>query len=150
MRGIVCLFFVFSMLAVTGCKTTYYKTMEAFGKHKRDLLVDRVEDARDAQQDAKEQFQTALEKFSSVINFSGGELKKKYTQLNAEFEQSESKAKAVHDRISDVESVSSALFEEWEDELDQYTNKDLRRSSELKLKETRQRYKQLIAAMKKA
>ncbi|MDD5458533.1 MAG: DUF2959 domain-containing protein [Phycisphaerae bacterium] len=150
MRGIVSLFIVFSIFTLIGCQSAYYKTMEAFGRHKRDLLVDRVEDARDAQQDAKEQFQSALEKFSSVVNFSGGELKNKYTQLNAELEKSESKAKAVRENIGDVESVSNALFKEWEDELDQYTNKGLRRASELKLKETRQRYKQLIAAMKNA
>ena len=150
MKSVLNLFLVLSLFALAGCQSAYYKTMEAFGHHKRDLLVDRVEDTRDAQQDAKEQFQSALEKFSAVVNFSGGELKEKYTELNTELERSESKAKAVRNNIRDVEDVSNALFKEWESELSQYTNDNLRRASELKLEQTRRRYAQLIGAMKRA
>ena len=28
-------------IALTGCQTTYYNTMEKFGVHKRDIMVDR-------------------------------------------------------------------------------------------------------------
>lgn len=133
-----------------GCQGVYYKTMETFGKHKRDILVDRVGNAREAQEDAKEQFQTALEKFSSVVKVPTGELQNKYNQLKTELDKSEAKAKAVSTRIADVESVAKALFDEWESELEQYNNKDLRRTSEQKLKQTQGRYDQLISAMKKA
>ncbi|MHC4571684.1 MAG: DUF2959 domain-containing protein [Planctomycetota bacterium] len=137
-------------LAAGGCQNIYYKTMEAFGYHKRDLLVERVEDARDAQEDAKEQFQSALEKFSAVVEFEGGKLEEKYKELKTEFESSESKAKAVRKRVDDVEDVAEALFAEWESELGQYSNERLRRSSEEKLGQTRQSYSQLISAMKRA
>ena len=150
MKRVINFSLVLCLFALSGCDKTYYKTMEAFGKHKRDLLVDRVEDTRDSQQDVKEQFQTALEKFSAVVNFSGGELKEKYNELKAELERSESKTDAVRKNIADVEDVSNALFAEWESELDQYTNNDLRRSSKSKLDQTRQQYAQLIAAMKRA
>jgi len=124
--------------------------MEAFGYHKRDLLVDRVEDARDTQEQAKEQFKSALEIFSTLTGFAGGELESKYKQLSAELDKSESKASAVRTHISDVEHVAEALFDEWKSELDQYSNEKLRRSSEQKLAQTRQRYNQLIGAMKRA
>jgi hypothetical protein len=141
------LFTILSFLLA--CETTYYKTMEKFGYHKRDLMVERVEEARDAQKEAKEQFESALEKFSSVLKFEGGELEEKYKTLKAEYEKSESKAEAVGDRIEAVEDVAEDLFEEWQDELSQYTNQSLRRSSERKLKQTRQQYSQLIRAMKR-
>ena len=131
---------VVTMLFLTGCRSTYYKTMEKFGYHKRDILVDNVEDARDAQQDAKEQFQSALEKFSAITDFRGGKLEKKYKELKAELESSESKAKTVRKRIRNVENVAEALFKEWKSELSQYTNDKLRRASEEKLSQTRQRY----------
>ena len=143
MKNMLGIFLVLFVFVFAGCQKAYYGTMEAFGHHKRDLLVDRVEDTRDAQQDAKEQFQSALEKFSAVVNFSGGE-------LNTDLERSESKAKAVRNNIGDVEDVSNSLFKEWESELSQYTNDNLRRASELKLEQTRQRYAQLIGAMKRA
>jgi len=138
------------VLVLGGCRSIYYGTMETFGYHKRDLLVSRVEDARDAQQAAKDQFQSALEKFSDVTGFEGGKLEAKYNQLRAELDASESKAKAVRKRIADVENVAGALFDEWESELGQYSDENLRRSSREKLEQTRQRYSQLIGAMKRA
>lgn len=150
MKSAINLSLVLCFLALAGCDKAYYKTMEAFGQHKRDLLVDRVEDTRDSQQEVKEQFQTALEKFSAVVNFDGGDLKDKYTKLKAELERSESKTETVRKNIADVEDVSNALFTEWESELDQYSNNDLRRLSKAKLDETRQQYTQLIGAMMRA
>ncbi len=44
-----------------GCSAAYYGTMEKLGYHKRDLMVSRVESARDAQQDAKEEFESIKE-----------------------------------------------------------------------------------------
>jgi len=48
-----------ALLALVGCQSAYYSAMEKAGIHKRDILVDRVEDARDSQQAAKEQFKDA-------------------------------------------------------------------------------------------
>jgi hypothetical protein len=138
------------VLLLAGCQTAYYKTMEKFGYHKRDILVDRVKDAKETQEEAKEQFKSALEKFSSVVNFKGGELEDKYNKLNDEYEKSEKKAKDVSKRIASVESVADDLFEEWKSELSQYTNSKLRRSSERQLKQTKEKYSQLIDAMKRA
>ncbi len=138
------------VMVLVGCQTAYYGAMEKLGYHKRDLLVSDVQKARDAQEEAKEQFQTAFEQFSTVLNFKGGALQDTYEKLNAEYERSESKAQAVHDRIASVEDVSEALFNEWEIELGQYSNKNLRRVSQQRLDQTRKQYSQLIRAMKRA
>ena len=52
-----CVCFIFPTVFLSSCASIYYSTMETFGVEKRDILVDRVEDARDGQEDAKEQFQ---------------------------------------------------------------------------------------------
>ena len=62
------------LAVLVGCQTAYYATMEKLGYHKRDILVSRVQEARDSQHEAKEQFASALEQFSSVLNFKGGKL----------------------------------------------------------------------------
>jgi hypothetical protein len=124
--------------------------MESVGMHKRDLLVSRVEKARDSQNDAKEQFASALERFNKVLGTDGGDLQKKYEALDAELGRSDAKASAVHERIDLVEDVADALFGEWSAELREYTNDELRRSSERKLRETKERYSELMAAMKRA
>jgi hypothetical protein len=113
-------------------------------------MVDRVEEARDSQQEAKEQFQSALEQFTTVLNYKGGKLEDKYKTLQAEYDKSKAKANEVTDRIDAVEDVSEALFDEWENELGQYSSASLRRDSEKKLAATRRQYKQLIKAMHNA
>lgn len=141
---------VFIALGLTGCESAYYSTMEKVGVHKRDILSDRIEGARDAQEEAKQQFRSALERFSVELGFEGGELEDKYNALNDEFEASEARAEEVRDRIGAVESVAEALFEEWEDELDQYTSSGLRRQSANQLKSTQRRYQTMLTAMHKA
>lgn len=140
----------FVVLLLLGCQSAYYTALEKLGYHKRDILVSRVQEARDSQQAAKEQFQSALAKFTSVVQVRGGELQDKYNQLKAELDTSEAQAETVRNRITAVEDVAEALFDEWEAELTQYTNARLRRASARQLAQTRQHYQPLIGAMQRA
>ncbi|NJD07256.1 MAG: DUF2959 domain-containing protein, partial [Methylococcaceae bacterium] len=63
---------------------------------------------------------------------------------------SRARALAVKDRIDAVQDVAEALFAEWEEELDQYSNRTLRGASRSKLKQTQQLYGQLLSAMRRA
>ena len=135
---------------LSGCGQAYYGAWEALGVHKRDIMVDRVQDARDDQEEAKEQFASALEQFSAMFDFEGGELEAKYKALKSALDDSESQAATVTSRIDSVENVSEALFSEWETELDQYTNEELRAASAKQMRQTRQKYDQMVAAMRKA
>lgn len=135
---------------ITGCQSAYYKTMETFGYEKRDILVDRVESARDEQEGAKEQFTSALEQFKSVVAFDGGDLEEMYDKLDRDYRRSEKAADGVSDRIDAVDKVATALFEEWQEELDEYESPDLRDASEKQLDDTRKRYAQMLKAMQKA
>lgn len=150
LRRVLLLTLALLIPACAGCQTAYYATMEKIGVPKRNILVDRVESARDAQVEAKEQFASALEEFSAVLGFHGGSLQDKYDQLNRQLERSQARADEVSSRIDAVEHVSGALFREWEQELGQYTSAELRRSSDQKLQETRRRYDELMAAMHRA
>ncbi len=142
--------FLAVLLLTAACSGTYYKAMESVGFEKRDILVDRVEDARDAQDDAAEQFSSALEQFRSLVAVDGGELEKMYDRLSEEYGRSEARAAAVSDRIDSVEAVAEDLFEEWESELEQYSSASLRADSARLLRDTRARYQQLMKAMRKA
>jgi len=133
-----------------GCSSAYYKTMESIGIEKRDILVDRVEEARDAQDSASEQFASALEQFRATVNFDGGDLEEIYDRLNSEYEDSSAEATDVSERIDAVEGVAEDLFEEWEQELEQYSRADMRRNSAALLKDTRSRYGKLMASMRRA
>ena len=138
---------------MAGCAGHRIAIKEQFGYAKREQLVDKVQDARDGQMAAKRQFESALKEFLAVTNISSEqlhELEARYEKLNDEYERSESRSKTVHDRIRSVQQVADALFREWKEELNEYTNQDLRRSSEEQLESTRHQYARLIEVMKAA
>ncbi len=137
-------------LFLSGCSSTYYGAMEKVGIHKRDIMVDRVADARDSQAEAQEQFQSALDQFSSVVTLKETDLKKAYEHLNKEYEACSDAAADVSARIEKVESVSSDLFREWQSELDLYENKELAAASKRQLTATRTRYDEMIEHMYRA
>ena len=139
-----------ALLILGGCESTYYSAMETVGVHKREILVDRVEDAMESQEDAKSEFENAFEQFSSVVNVPPSELQDTYESLNDAFEDSEAKAEEVSDRIDAVESVSEALFEEWSEEIDLIKDSGLRASSARQLKTSTQQTNELIRAMRRA
>ncbi len=132
------------------CESMYYNAMEKVGVHKRDIMVDRVEEAQDAQQDAKEQFASALEQYQALLGVQDQELQETYDSLNDEYEDSKAAAQAVSDRIDAVASVSEALFEEWEEELSLYSNQSLKQQSARQLNATRKQYSALIQSMRQA
>ena len=138
------------LLALSGCKNTYYSAWEKLGYHKRDILVERVQKARDGQEAVKTQFQTTLQRFKEVTGFKGGDLEDKYNELNSDYEKCEARADAVKKQIASVESVAGDLFKEWEGELDQYQSAELKKESADELQATKERYGQLLATMKKA
>lgn len=157
-RGMKCASFAVALTSLTlllgvsgpGCSSAYYGAMEKMGFAKREILVDRVVAAQKAQTQAKEQFSSALERFLAVTKINGGELQRKYEELNREFTRSEERAKEVRDRIAAVEDVANALFSEWKQELRQYSDASLRSQSERQLDATRRRYDDLLRLMRRA
>lgn len=144
------LLLVMSLLLLAGCQSAYYSTMEKVGVHKRDILADRVDKAQNAQQDAQQQFKSALEQFSSLIKFDGGSLQKQYEQTDEQYQACNEAAANVSERINSIEDVAEALFDEWQDELDMYTNPKLKQDSKAKLNSTQRQYKQLLSTMRQA
>ena len=138
------------VVGLCGCSTMYYGTMEKFGVHKRDILMDRVKEARDSQDAAKTQFISAMDQFKRVVNFTGGDLEKEYKSLHDTLQVSESRVKAVRDRIKAVEDVSQALFKEWRGEIKQYSSDALRKASQSRYDQTVDKYDDLLRAMKNA
>lgn len=138
------------LLALSGCTGAYYGAMEQIGKEKRHILADRVDRSRKEQGEAQEEFQSAYERFQAVTQFDGGDVEDVYRDLADALERSERKAERVRSRIGSVEQVAGDLFEEWEREIGEIQNRDLRRQSQDSLRRTRTRYAALLTAMRRA
>jgi len=139
-----------SCLLLASCSSVYYEALETVGIEKRQILVDRIDDTRDAQEEAKEQFTTALERYRAVVKVEGGDLEEIYDRLNADYERSVARANEVRNRIDAVEPVAEDLFEEWEKEIEAYSNPDLARQSRNLLRDTKSQYAELMRGMRRA
>ena len=138
------------LLTLTACSDSYYAFMEKLGIHKRDILVERVEKTQKAENKAQEEFKSALEHFASVVTVENTNLKQVYEELNAEYEDCLESAKDVSARIEGTESVSAALFQEWEQELEMFQSAVLQAESRKKLQETKMQYNEMLSLMHQA
>ncbi len=141
---------ILSIFVLASCSSAYYSAMEKVGIHKRDIMVDRVVDAKESQQEAQAQFKSALEEMTALINFDGGDLEEQYKVIQGQYEDSKEAAEHVSSRINKIEDVADALFDEWQDEIEQISSSNLKRQSSSKLRETQRRYESLVRSMRKA
>jgi RNA binding exosome subunit len=139
-----------SVMVMGSCTSTAIAVRESLGNPKREQLVDRVEDTREAQEGAKEQFATTLDELKALSGYDGGELEDAYSRLKKELDRSEDRANRVRKRIKDVEVVANKLFDEWREELDDYSTRSLRDASERQLEDTMALYARVHGAMKAA
>jgi len=142
--------------AVTGMVTdkgsalvdeTWMKGLELIGNSKKDILVDRVTAAKDSQQEVAETFTSALEEFKALTGFDGGELETKYNRLNDAYERSKGAADKIRKHNTKVARASDRMLNEWRDELDEYTDRTIKRKSQEKLQATQKHCERLIDAL---
>lgn len=145
-----CILLSVAFLFITGCSTAYYATMEKFGKEKRHILKDNVEDVQDSQEKAQEEFKDALTKIKELYNFDGGELETFYDKLKDSYEDCESRANQIEKRINNVEEVAGDLFAEWEGEIGEIHDVKLKNSSKRSLRDAKIKYRKLETVMHKS
>ena len=141
---------VAAALALCACSSVKYSALEQVGIHKRDILVDKVEDARDSQEETRERLVAAHEELNALLGRDGGELEQQYKRLSRAVERSESSRDRLDDRLGDIDRVSGDLFDEWAAELDLYSSQALRSDQQQKLDEARQQFSRMRERMQVA
>jgi ElaB/YqjD/DUF883 family membrane-anchored ribosome-binding protein len=139
-----------AVAVLAGCQSTYYAAWEKLGKHKRDLLRDNVEKARNEQEAAKTEFKDALTRLKELTGFQGGKLEDAYRKVESDYKDCSARSASIKDRVKKIQDIADALFAEWEKELGSYSSESLRASSREKLRETRQRYEGLHTALERS
>jgi outer membrane murein-binding lipoprotein Lpp len=149
MRQRACMTFVVLVLLLTGCTSTYYKTMRTLGKEKRDILVSRIKDAKKDQDQTREKLKTTMESFQALTGFQGGALEKSYKRLNSDYEDANSQANKLHDKIESIDKVSNDLFKEWQGEINKMGDAKLKAQSTTLLRNATVRQAAYMRAMRK-
>ena len=134
-------------LGLTGCSSAYYSVMQKLGKEKRDILVQRVKDSKKDQEDTKEKLQTTMESFQALTGFQGGSLEKSYKKLNGDYESAADQVQKLHDRIQSIDKVSSDLFNEWQNEINQMGSAKLKAQSSGMLRDSKAKNAVFMTAM---
>ncbi|MGA8038430.1 MAG: DUF2959 family protein [Candidatus Acidiferrales bacterium] len=137
-----------AVVALGGCTSAYYKTMQKLGKEKRDILVQRVKDSKKDQEETKEKLQTTMESFQALTGFQGESLEKQYKRLNSDYESAASQVDKLHERIQSIDKVSNDLFTEWQGEINQMSNAKLKARSTAMLKDSQARQAAYMKAMR--
>jgi len=148
-RRVVSLSLIVFALLLSGCQSTYYKAMSTLGKEKRDILVQRIKDAKKDQDQTKQQLQTTMESFQALTGFKGGSLEKSYKRLNSDYESAASQAGKLHDKIQSIDQVSNDLFKEWQGEINAMDNGKLKSQDTVMLRNAKTRQTTYMRAMRR-
>ncbi len=77
-------------------------------------------------------------------------MEREYDKLQAAADRSTERAELVTSKIHSVERIANAMFREWDQELAQYSSDSLRAASTEQLQVTRDRYREMMMAMRAA
>lgn len=123
-----------------GCRSVKYDVYEFFGTEKRDMLKSALHGLVDDQNQAKEKFGSALDRVKALTGFRGGDLEDEYDRMKSASEAAAASARAIDSRITEIETVSADLFQEWQDEIGKMQTAALKADSQRKLADTKTRY----------
>lgn len=137
-------------LAEVSCRSGIYAAYETLGVYKRDLLKKRVVAARNEEKNAQQEFKDALTRLKEITAFEGGELERRYRRLQSDYDDANRRVQAVHKRVAEVQTVARDLFSEWEKENQEIGTESLRSASRRQLVDTRHRYDEMLAALRRA
>jgi hypothetical protein len=149
---------IFSLFLLTSCRSAVqkagrnvaYSAYEMIGVEKRDLLKDRVEEAREEQKEAQQTFEDALTRMRKMYGLKGGKLESQYSKLQSSYEDSAKQAQDVETSIGKMETIAGDLFVEWKKEIKEIQTPEYRKRSQAKLKETQVRFTQMSEKLKTA
>lgn len=139
--------------AATGCRSTYYKTMEGFGREKREILASRLEDAADVMQAARDELRVGRDELDAAGALRGDERRereRRYDRLRRATEGARRHADGLRDEVAGAERVGNDLFKEWREEAERLSDPALRASSAANLEATKERYLELVALLHRA
>jgi len=135
------------MLALVGCRSTYYTAWEKLGKEKRELLVDQVKAARGTQKETAEEFKDALTRLQEAYGKRGTELERAYDKVKSRHDSAARLADELKERSGKVARIANDLFAEWEQEINAFDDAEMKRKSRENLRQTRERYGAMAAAL---
>jgi chromosome segregation ATPase len=133
-------------LALTGCGIFGDSRP---GLAKVDDLVERIEQVHVESELAKQAADHAVERLA-VLTASPADPVQAHAELSASVTESERQAERLRQGIAAMEGAAEPVFRQWRSDLDAIVSARVRTRSEQRLRETRERYAEIVARVRPA
>lgn len=136
------------LLALASCQAMYFTTLEKFGIEKREILLERVTDARDAMVVTEQRLDETFAVYSETIHQESGDLAAMHKRFSDFYDKTEDAADDFHDKIARIQSIAGVMFEEWKLETGEIIDAELRRKSRANYTRAVAHYENLVRSMR--
>ena len=154
MKILPILFVFFLVFFNTSCarkmREVKYNAYEMIGMEKRDLFKREVKNVKEEQEETGEAYKDALSRLKEMYQLEGGDLEKEHAKLKSSYENANSEASELRERIAKVNEVAGDLFSEWQKEIKDISTESLQEKSKQQLGKTKSRFKELKDQMSSA
>ena len=136
--------------SVTESVTGFFSSSDG-GPGDVDELVDAVEQVYVETEVSREKAHAALVALQTMTapDFDGDAVAA-HADLVARVEASEEQAEELKDTIEEMTDSAEPVFEQWKENLESFTNPEMRKLSQKRLHETRKRYEEVLAVVEPA
>lgn len=139
---------IFAAVAFSGC-ATFFSSKNSLTRVDELLgQIEKVHVETELSQEAVTAAATALQALVAA-DFSGDPVTAYNVFLNA-IESSEQQANRLRTSAADMKDLAEDVFYRWAKELSSFTSAEMRQRSQLRLERTRDRYKEILAAVEPA
>jgi hypothetical protein len=135
------------VLFLTACQSSAPGSLKQASYPGLGALFDRVGDYQVAQQAAAEQFQSVKEQLSPLATAGGNTQGDSAADLS-EYDQTVEAAVAVSATIAAVKQAATATFQQWQTEIDVYTDAQLKADNQAKMGATWQSYQGMMQGVR--
>jgi len=120
------------------------------GFKETDKLISRSQSTISQIRSTKLQTEATLDGYNAIIDGKVPDNRKAYKSLVKDIQKCENQADKVGDRVVAMQTAASTYFGNWETSIAAITSDDLRAKSEMRLKETRANYDEILKAAQNA
>ena len=138
------------MLALLATIPGVVQAQQSPGFKQTDKLISKSQATISQIRSTKLQTETTLGGYNAIIEGKVPDNRKAYKALVKDIQKCENQADKVGNRIVAMQTAASTYFSDWEASIATITSDDLRAKSEMRLKETRASYDEILKAAQKA
>ncbi|MDZ7628526.1 MAG: DUF2959 family protein [Parvularculaceae bacterium] len=139
-----------AMLALTGCASAVYDSLERRGVDAKIILSDRVEDARDDAAAAATKIEAAAGALAAAKGFEGPALARQIGMARANAQDAAVAAQDLRLSTDTVGASGERYFQEWEEEIGLYQTPTEREAAAARLKSQAEAHRKLGGALSAA